>query len=156
IKSARREVEGGKRGDVTRGRSLFIAESNERLQDMLRSRFKEHGFRVLLSADPMRALDRFRQQPYDVLIVNGETTGEDGVMGYERVLAESLEKRIPCAAILILGRDQAARAEKVARTPKGRVLVQPLSWKRLWQQVQALLGEAPDGKTARRAAGQEG
>ena len=38
----------------TAGRSLFVVEGDERLQDAVRDKFKEMGFRVLISTDPQR------------------------------------------------------------------------------------------------------
>src|SRR5947209_17064554 len=88
IREVRREVEGRSRKDGVQ-RTLFLAESDERLQDLLRDKLKQAGYRVLIAADPMRALDRFRQQPFDLLIVNASTTGENGCYVFQRILDEA-------------------------------------------------------------------
>ncbi|MFQ3652081.1 MAG: serine/threonine-protein kinase, partial [Gemmataceae bacterium] len=85
VKAARRDVAGasstsGKAAEASASRSVFIAESNPRLQEALRSKMKDLGYRVFLAADPARALERFRQQPYDALLVDVGTTGEDGLL----------------------------------------------------------------------------
>ena len=41
--------------------SVMFVESNDKMQDMLRDRFKKNGFRVLLTSDPKFALKRFKQ-----------------------------------------------------------------------------------------------
>ncbi|MFO0925689.1 MAG: hypothetical protein U0736_01460 [Gemmataceae bacterium] len=38
---------------------------------------------MLLAVDPIRALDRFRQQPYEALIVDVGTVGDDGLLVFE-------------------------------------------------------------------------
>jgi serine/threonine protein kinase len=140
VRAARREA-GGKAtaGQQQRPRSLFIAESNEALQNALREKFKERGYRVFMASDPLRALDRFRQQPYDALIVDAGTTGEDGLLVFERVLVEAAEQRIPCAAIVILNQDQADWADRVQLGPKAAVLVRPVTEKQLNRKLRELL-----------------
>jgi serine/threonine protein kinase len=139
IRGCRREVGEGKAGARTAPRAIFIAESDERLQDTLRDKLKERGYRVFLAGDPLRALDRFRQQPYDALVVDGGTTGEDGLLVYERVLAEAKEKSIPFAAILILSEEQAHLAPTVHSGPKAVVMVRPVTLRQLEKKLKELL-----------------
>src|SRR5262249_47037266 len=76
IKNARRDVEGRSANGSGSQRTLFLVERNETLQDKMRERFKELGYRVLLAGDPSRAADRFRQQPFDALILDARTVDE--------------------------------------------------------------------------------
>jgi serine/threonine protein kinase len=140
VRAARREVGAGKAGGRPATRTLFIVEGNQKMQNMLREKFRDQGFRVLLSADPMRALDRFRQQPYDALIVDGASAGEEGLLIFERILAEALEKRIPCAAVLWLREDQADLTPRIT-TPRTAVLVGRITFKTLRDQLQELLAQ---------------
>jgi serine/threonine protein kinase len=150
IKSARRDVASGM-GPATSGqptqasrsgaRSIFLVESSPKLQEALRARFKENGYRIFLASDPLRALDRFRQQPFDVLIVDAENTDEDGLLVYDQVLTEANNKRIPCAGILILGEEQGTWRDRVGKFPNGAVLVRPVSWKQLHRTLKTLLKE---------------
>lgn len=123
-------------------KSIFLVESQHALQEHLRKKFKERGFRVLLAADPLRALDRFRQQPFDVLVVNAENAGEDGVMVFDQVLQEASEKQMPCAGVLILGEDQAEWRRDIKPRKNARVLVRPVSWKKLRDTLDGLLSKA--------------
>jgi eukaryotic-like serine/threonine-protein kinase len=130
VRAARRDVEGKAAGAAAGGaaapsRSLFVVESDERLQDAVRDKFKEMGYRVLISSDPQRALDRFRQQPYDALIVDAETAGEDGRLVFEHVVDEAERKQFKCAGVLILGEEQAKWAERIRLRPHMKVLVRP-------------------------------
>jgi CheY-like chemotaxis protein len=144
VRAARREVvpEGDRASGRPAARSVFVAESDQRLQDALRDKFKALGYRVFMAGDPIRALDRFRQQPFDALIVDAETVGDDGVLVFERVLAEALQKRLPCAGILILAQDQAELAERVPPGTNAVALVRPVTLK----QLHRTLGQLLDGE----------
>jgi serine/threonine protein kinase len=147
VKSARREVEGGSAQGGPSGkpaaREVFIAESDLRLQDGLRDKFKEKGFRVLLASDPARALDRFRQRPYDALIVDANTVGEDGVHVFERVLTEARDKSLPFAGILILSPGQAEWASRVNPRDNACVMMLPVTVKELRRKLLELLEGRP-------------
>lgn len=141
VRDVRREVEGkSARGKAVGQRTLFLAERDERLQDLLREKFKENGFRVLIAGDPARAVDRFKQQPFDVLIVNAGTTGEDGLHIFQRIMDESEKFQIPCAGVLLLNEDQTAFAKRVKARPRQSVLVQPVKFKQLLRAIQDMLG----------------
>jgi len=119
--------------------TIFIAERDESLQDLFREKFKEKGLRVLLAADPARAVDRFRQQPFDVLVVDAGTTGESGLFVFERILKDADSNNLPCSGVLILAEDQAHWREKISHRPNQIVLVQPVTFKQLYAKVQDLL-----------------
>jgi serine/threonine protein kinase len=137
IREVRKEVDGRSRKDGAQ-RTLFLAESNERLQDLLREKLKKQGYRVLIAADPMRALDRFRQQPFDLLIVNASTTGESGCYVFQRILDEAKRQQTPCNGILLVDPEQADWQEKMAESPGTSVLVQPVNYKQLLDAIKEL------------------
>lgn len=143
IRDVRREVEGrgsGKSGNGSSpARSVFVVESDTRLQDALREKLKELGYRVLIASDPARAVDRFRQQPFDALVVDAGTTGEEGLLVFERVLEESRRRALTCVGILVLNEDQASWSQKVPTNDHAAVLVRPLNLKQLHTRLQALL-----------------
>jgi serine/threonine protein kinase len=144
VKAARREVAAadGKAGGKPSQRSVFVAESDQRLQDALRDGLKDHGYRVFLAGDPYRALDRYRQQPYDALIVDAETVGEDGLLVFERVLAEASAKKAFCAGIVILGQDQADQARRLPKAPNAVAMVRPVTLKQVRRQLKAMFASA--------------
>jgi CheY-like chemotaxis protein len=124
VRRVRRDLE-GKDAKSGVAHSVFIAEADERLQGALREKLKGLGYRVFLAADPARALDRFRQQPYDALVVDVASTGEDGLAVFGQVLDEAKRKNLPCAGIAILAQDQSDWAERLPQEPNAAVLVQP-------------------------------
>ena len=139
VRACRRELSNND-GKRPAARSVFVAERDDRLQDALRDKLKELGYRVFLASDPTRALDRFRQQPYDALIVDAGTTGEDGLLVYDQVLTEAHRRRLPLAGILILGKDQADWEKRAVASPTGAVLVRPgVTLKQVYRKLAELL-----------------
>ena len=81
---------------------------------MLRDKLKEKGFRVLIAGDPQRALDRFRQNPFDVFIVDAATTGDDGLLAFEKVMRDSQRQNGRVGGILLLAAEQTKQASALA------------------------------------------
>jgi eukaryotic-like serine/threonine-protein kinase len=144
VKSVRRDVEGksGKEGGRPPSRSVFIAERDEHLQDLLRDGLKDQGYRVFVAGDPLRALDRFRQQPFDGLIVDARTTGEDGFRVFIHIVEEAVRKRLPCAAIVILAHDQASWTAHLPKAPHLAVMGQDVKFKPLARKLKELMEAA--------------
>jgi serine/threonine protein kinase len=144
IRAVRREVDskGGKSDGRRPSRSVFVAERDQQLQELLRDGLKDQGYRVFLAGDPMRALDRFHQQPYDGLVVDARTTGEEGVQVFEQVLDEAARRRMPCAAVLLLGQDQASWAARFSGSPHVGVIVEEVKFKKLLRTLKELMEAA--------------
>jgi serine/threonine protein kinase len=141
VRAARRDVDGKSAGPAAT-RSLFLVESDERLQDKLRDGFKELGYRVLLSADPTRALDRYRQQPFDALIVDARTAGDDGRLVFQQILADAGHKRLSCVGILIISQEQTGWLERIPPAKNLAVLVRPESFSQLRKTLDELFEAA--------------
>jgi serine/threonine protein kinase len=145
IRSVRRELEGLASGKAPSGpRGVFVVESDSRIQDVVREKLKELGYRVFIASDPALAFDRFRQHPYDGLVVDARTTGEDGLLFFDRIAAEADRQGISCGGVLILSRDQADWAARVKRRPGTMILTDPpdghfVSMKELLKAVQRLV-----------------
>jgi tRNA A-37 threonylcarbamoyl transferase component Bud32/CheY-like chemotaxis protein len=144
IRSVRRELEGRAAGRTASGpRAVFVVESDQRLQDAIRDKFKGLGYRVFIAADPARAYDRFRQQAYDGLVVDCRTTGEDGLLYFERITAEADRQGISFGGILILSEDQADWAVRVKQRPSVVLLTSrpelPVTMKQLVKAIQGLV-----------------
>jgi CheY-like chemotaxis protein len=147
IRDVRRELAGGapvveKQAAVV-NRVIFVIEGHEKLQDAIRNKFKEMGYRVLMSAEPSRALQRFQQQPFDALIMDVGTVGEDGLTAFRHILEESDRRRYPCGCVLILNEDQADWTERVNAHPKMGVLVRPVTLRQLYTKVDELINGTP-------------
>jgi serine/threonine protein kinase len=138
VKEARLEVEGRPK-DAKGQRTLFLIEAEERLKDLLRDKFKERGFRVLLASDPQRALDRFRQQPFELLVVNASTAGGDSCEMFERIIRDARRQKYPCGGVLLVGEDQTEWQGRFTDIPGVAVLVQPVKFKQLTGAMQEVL-----------------
>ena len=143
VREVRREVQSAEQpgGLKSQPNTVFIVEKDEPLQDIFRGKFKEKGLRVLLAADPARAVDRFRQQPFDLLIVDAGTTGEPGLLVFERLFRDAELQGVPLAGVLMLNEDQTDWQEQITPGEKQVVLVQPIKLKQLLGAVQELLGK---------------
>jgi eukaryotic-like serine/threonine-protein kinase len=144
IRTVRRELEGMASGQTQSGpRGIFVVESDARIQDAVREKLKELGYRVFIAADPARAFDRFRQHPYDGLVVDARTTGEDGLLFFDRIVGEADRQGISCGGVLILSQDQAEWAARVKARPSMMILTDPpghaVSMKQLLNAVQTLV-----------------
>jgi eukaryotic-like serine/threonine-protein kinase len=151
VRAVRREVDLGKGTKGTKGgasgpSSVFVVESDDRLQEAIRNKFKEMGFRVYLAIDPMRALERFQQQPYNALIIDAGTVGEDGVLAFDRIMAEAERHGQSLAGVLILNEEQSAWTVRVKARPGGAVLVRPVTLKQLHRKLRELLGGEDEGE----------
>jgi predicted Ser/Thr protein kinase len=160
IREVRRELEGtATREGAAAVRSVFIVEREQHLQDALRGKFKEMGHRVLLAVDPRRALDRFRQQPYQALIIDARTVGEDGIYVFDVVVKEAARQGLPLAGVLLVSEEQQGQAEKLSSQSAAGVLVGAhVTMKQLLTEfartMTAAFGNAAARPTPREPAGQ--
>jgi serine/threonine protein kinase len=139
VRAARRDIGAVGGAGKPVARSVFLVESDDHLQMALRDGLKEQGYRVLLASDPSIALDRFRQQPFDALIVDVETVGEEGLIVFDHLLDEAKHRGLKCAGIAILGQEEADWASRIAPRPNAAVLVRPVNFKVLRYRLRDLL-----------------
>jgi CheY-like chemotaxis protein len=152
IREVRREFE-GRGASRAGGRAVFVVESDGKLQDALRTKLKELGYRVLLSADPARALERFRQHPYDAIIADAGTTGEDACLVLDRVLKEAEQQGRGTVGVVILSEGQEAWRRHVGERGTAAVLTRPVTLKQLLRALtdledKAAAALAPDPQAA--------
>jgi CheY-like chemotaxis protein len=142
VRAARLDVEGkgaARDNGKQAARSVFIVEQNGRLQEVLRNAFKGHGYRVLMSADPWRAVDRFGQQPFEALVVDASTSDEEALKAFETIQLAASRKQIPLGGVMILAEEQRAWAERVAKLPRSAALFQPVRFKALYHTLKKLM-----------------
>jgi eukaryotic-like serine/threonine-protein kinase len=123
--------------------TIFLVERDDKLQDVLRAKLKEEGYRVLIAGDAMRALERFRQQPYDLLIVDASTTGDNGYYVFEQIMDEAQRQHISIHGILMLTMEQIHWKERMGDYPAAVTLIQPIQYKQLRQTIKTLLQTEP-------------
>jgi serine/threonine protein kinase len=159
IRAVRREADGKSGRQHRRGgtRSVFITEPDEHLQDVLRDGLKNQGYRVFLASDPFRALDRFKHQPYDGLIVDARTSGEEGFRVFQHIVEEASRKGLSCAALVLLGEDQANWATRLPDSQNIGVLVQNITYKSVSRKLKEVMEAAhgPEESVSEDAADEE-
>jgi serine/threonine protein kinase len=106
IRQALAEATGQRVGTHSSMQTVFVVETDEKLQDALRDKLKKMGYRVLIASDPDRALQRFQQNPFNVLLVDVGTVGEDGIIAINQVMRKAKSVNMDCACIAIISEDQ--------------------------------------------------
>lgn len=111
--------------DSGQPRKLMVVESDVKMQDMLRDLFKSNGYRVLVSSDPERVLERFFQDPKaaDLILFSTINNGRAALEVFNRFGQESTTRDLP--AVLMLDQNhlgwereaQTAEHRAIARMP---------------------------------------
>jgi eukaryotic-like serine/threonine-protein kinase len=143
IREVRRALDGKSAGNAKKSRTLFVVEKEERLQNVLREKLKEQGYRVLLAADPTRAVERFRTQSFDALVVDAATAGEEGIHIFDRIMEDAIRHDQYCAGILILTPEQKSWQQKLPARTSQAVLIHPVKLKQLLHTLSDLMSRHP-------------
>ena len=149
VKSVHRELEMKAKGEgVPAGpRPVYLVEGDPRLQEALRNALRDSGYKVFMAADPTRALDLFRTKPFDGLIIDARTVGEDGLLVLDRIVSEAERHGMPFGGIVMLGHNQSDWAHRVRARPGVAVLVDEeerrVTLKQLLTKVRELVPLAP-------------
>jgi eukaryotic-like serine/threonine-protein kinase len=115
---------------------LLCVESRVKQQDMLRQYFTKHKYRVLMLADPERALSRLKTTRPDGVLLVAETFGEevlDQFVKFQKACGESGQ-----ACLLVLSVKQADWAKRVTETSRSRVMVQPVTLRDLRKVIKSI------------------
>jgi serine/threonine protein kinase len=146
IRQTKAELTGEPRTDrlPTGPQSVFVVEHHPKLQDAFREKLKSMGYRVLISIDANRACERYAQQPFQAFIVDGGTTGEDGLYAMSKVMSEAGLQSLPCVGILILSEEQVDWAGRAGEIPNTTVLIRPVTMKQITTVLREKLPIASD------------
>ncbi|MFO0824047.1 MAG: serine/threonine-protein kinase [Gemmataceae bacterium] len=120
-------------------KTLFALESNERLKDKFREKFKAKGFRVLLSTDPNQAIKRYQQQPFHALIVNAGSIGDDAIEVHNQLIEAADSAGYDLATMLLLSQEQVELAVDATEHDRGAIGVFPMSMKELLKTLDELM-----------------
>ncbi len=122
-------------------RTVFVVEGVEKLQDALREKLKALNYRVLISHDPARAEQRYRDQPYHAIIVDAGTAGEDGLAALKRIIHMSDDNGLALAALVLLSEEQVDWAKELPDHRGLGVLVRPINLRQLYTKLKELDAE---------------
>ncbi len=83
-------------------RRLMVVESDMKMQDKFREVFKRNGYRVLVSSDPERVLNRFFEDPQaaDVVLFTTGVNGRSALDVFNRFGQESTTRDLPAVLLL--------------------------------------------------------
>jgi serine/threonine-protein kinase len=130
-------------GHATPQRTLMFVESNVPLQDILRQRLKNNGYRVLVTADPDRALSRFTEvtRAADCVIFSTSELGESALEAFNRFGEAKHTSRIP--AVLLLGEHHEAWRKKAKLNDHRVVVSMPIKLRQLREVLAKLVPPQP-------------
>jgi serine/threonine-protein kinase len=114
-------------------RKLMVVESDGRMQDLFRNLFKSNGYRVLVAADPHRALSRFfdDRSAADMLLFSTAAIGEAALDVFNRFGREQATRDLP--AVLLLGQQHHAWEDQADTAEHRTVLKMPIKPRHLRQ-----------------------
>lgn len=127
-------------------RTLMLVESNVALQDIIRQRLKKNGYRVLVTADPDRALSRFTEgaPAADCVIFSTGELGESALEAFNRFGDGNHTGRIP--AVLLLDEHHKAWQKKAQLSQHRVVVSMPIKLRHLREVLARLVPIAADSK----------
>lgn len=114
------------------GYVVMLVESKAALQNAVRERLKARGYRVLVIADPNRALSRFNEDeeaPADCVIFSAAELGSLAMEAYNKFASNELTLKIP--AILLVDGRQTQIIAGAARGGNRKLLALPLKVRQL-------------------------
>jgi eukaryotic-like serine/threonine-protein kinase len=113
------------------GRSVMVVESDARIQNLFREGFKRAGYRVLVIADPVRAVSRFRQDPTvaDCVVFSAQLIGQPALEKFNELGEDERTQAVP--AILLLDEAQQEWKSKASTAPHRVVHAMPITMKQL-------------------------
>lgn len=141
IKRTKAAEEGGRAGveltsneghdDQGQPRKLMIVESDVKMQDTLREAFKRHGYRVLVSSDPERTMERFSNdsRAADIVLFTTGNNGRAALDVFNRFGQESRTRDLP--AVLLLDQDHHSWAEAAQVAEHRQVAKMPIKMREL-------------------------
>ena len=125
-------------------RTVLIVESNPELQDAFRKKLKEHGYRVLVIADPDRALNRLEQDNSlaDCVVFCTGHLGEAAFEAFDRFSEYHATKSVP--AILLVNEDQQSLAQQAQKRKHHVIVTMPIRFKAFRATLKNLISAAQE------------
>ncbi len=123
--------------------TVLVVESNPKWQDIFREGFKRVNYRVLVIADPERAVARLRQdnKAAECIVFCAQGLGEAALNGFNMLSGDDRTVSVP--AVLLLDEPQKGWKEQATVAEHRIVLTMPITMKDLRSQLAALLERQP-------------
>jgi eukaryotic-like serine/threonine-protein kinase len=113
------------------GKTVMFVESNAELQDLFRDQLKNRGYRVLITNDPDRAVERFEHHfnAADCVVFSTQELGQRAVAAFNRLGTIESTQHVP--AILLVSERQRELVKAAQRAAHRVLLALPVSIKDL-------------------------
>ena len=127
-----------------RGKTVMVVESNIKVQDSLRQRLKELGYKVLIMGNVERALERFdgldpaEDSPADCVLFGCAGLGRDGIAAFQRFNKMDYCKKLP--SILMYKDAYAKYVQQLEPKSINRFLELPIKFPKLRRHLRDLMG----------------
>jgi eukaryotic-like serine/threonine-protein kinase len=117
--------------DQGQPRRLMIVESDVKMQDKMRELFKQNGYRVLVTSDPERVLERFFNDPKaaDIVLFSTSNNGRAALDVFNRFGLEMVTRDLP--AVLLLDPHHHAWGEEAQTAEHRAVARMPIKMRQL-------------------------
>ncbi len=134
---------------ATAEHSVMVVESNVQGQDVLRSGFRKVGYRVLVTSDPARAIQRMRQDAStaDCVLFNAQELGEAALSAFNQLGEDPKTNFVP--AVLLLDEGQHSWGKRALTDDHRVVLPLPATMRRLRAVLASLIGRANSSEPPR-------
>jgi CheY-like chemotaxis protein len=137
VKQAQRAQQAQRTGAAT-GTTVFVLESELELQNVIRERFREYGYRVFIAADPARALERYASAPFDAVVIDIGHLGVGVLDAVDQIRAAADRADQRLRVVLLLDRDQSHITKEYPNGPNLATLIRPFSVGRIHRTLQEL------------------
>lgn len=113
------------------GRTILFVESNSDMQNLLREHLKKRGYRVLITSDPTRAVQRVEDEARlaDCVILSTQDLGGTAVAAFNRLGDSETASQVP--AILLVDKRRKSLADAAQTNDHHVLLPMPLKMKEL-------------------------
>jgi CheY-like chemotaxis protein len=138
-------------------RTVYLVEANPQFQEALRFRLKRAGYRVLLAANPERAIERFAQHGFDALVLGTSAITPEGLRALRTICGRARPSGSCCPAFVLLAPEQEGEARRIKTDPAlagvVSVLFLPFKVRDLVAQLSAVVPLDPVSSEVERIAG---
>ena len=117
------------------GHKVLLVETNENIQNAVRSGLKKEGYRVLVTSDPARALAQFQESPKAAayLILSVASLGKEALNVLGTLRKNAATAQLP--AMLIFGKSQAKAMQQIKLGSNDVALSMPLKMSEVCEHI---------------------
>lgn len=120
-------------------RNVLCVEVQEAIQQAFKKALTNMGYQVLLVKDAEHALERYREEPTDVVVYDIDGLGPEALGTFLTMYQKARENRREFSALVLLGPRQGHLAERLPNDDRLAVLTKPIKMKDVQDALQQLV-----------------